>query len=507
LIYDLKQVNPRADICVKLVSQFGIGIIASGVVKAGADIILISGHDGGTGASPLGSIKHTGLPWEIGLSEVHRTLTQNGLRNSVTLRVDGGLKNGYDVVVAAMLGAEEYDFGTSAVIALGCVMARQCHLNTCPAGIATQDVKLRKKYKGKPEDLVNFINNIAQEVRIILSEMGFDSLDKIIGCNDLLRKNSRFEKFIDEKNIDLTAILDAEKSQNYFFDSQKKIKVPAAKFEQQLSEGINKEVLPAIMTHSRIIVNRKLKNTDRAVGTKISGLISFLYGSSEFKGYIQYRLEGTAGQSLGAFLVDNMEMRLSGIANDYVGKGMSGGLITIRFPRSIRKSLEGNTIIGNVALYGATGGEVFIAGKAGERFAVRNSGAAAVVEGVGNHCCEYMTRGFVIVLGETGKNFGAGMTGGIAFIYQEYSLVEKNLNTEYVTIDQLTLPDEDLIYKYLVNHGFHTGSTIAKEILENWNTEKNKFVKIIPRAIRTVDYDKIFEEQFKNRLMSVFNKQ
>jgi len=507
LIYDLKQVNPRANICVKLVSQFGIGIIASGVVKAGADTVLISGHDGGTGASPLGSIKHTGLPWEIGLSEVHRTLMQNGLRNMVTLRVDGGLKNAYDVVVAALLGAEEYDFGTSALIALGCVMARQCHLNTCPVGIATQDVELRKKYKGKPENLVSFIKSIADEIRVILSEMGFESLDKIIGHNDLLKKNNRFKKLIDEKNIDFTSIFAEEKTKNFFFDCNKKIKTPTSKFEQQLSEGINKEVLPAIMTHGRVIVNRKLKNTDRAVGSRISGLISFLYGPSEFKGYIQYRLVGTAGQSLGAFLVDNMEMRLSGVANDYVGKGMSGGLITIRFPRTIRKSLEGNTIIGNVALYGATGGEVFVAGKAGERFAVRNSGAAAVVEGVGNHCCEYMTRGFVIVLGETGKNFGAGMTGGVAFIYHESSLVEKNLNIEYVKIDQLTLPDEDLIYKYLVNHEFHTGSTIAKGILENWNVEKNKFVKIIPLAIGTVNYDKIFEEQFKNRLMSVFNKQ
>jgi glutamate synthase domain-containing protein 3 len=261
------------------------------------------------------------------------------------------------------------------------------------------------------------------------------------------------------------------------------------------------------MTHGRVIINGKLKNTDRAIGSRISGLISFLYGPSDFKGYIQYRLEGAAGQSLGAFLVDNMEIRLSGVANDYVGKGMSGGLITIRFPRTIRKSLEGNTMIGNVALYGATGGEIFIAGKAGERFAVRNSGAAAVVEGVGNHCCEYMTRGFVIVLGETGKNFGAGMTGGLAFIYNEASVVEKNLNKEYVKIVKLTLPDEDLVSKYLVNHQFHTGSTIAKSILENWNIEKDKFVKILPKAVESVNYNKIFEEQFKARLISVFNKQ
>jgi glutamate synthase (NADPH/NADH) large chain len=506
LIYDLKQVNPRAKICVKLVSQFGIGIIASGVVKAGADTILISGNDGGTGASPLGSLKHTGLPWEIGLFEVHRTLIQNGLRNMVTLRVDGGLKNASDVVIATLLGAEEYDFGTSAVIALGCVMARQCHLNTCPVGIATQDVELRKRFKGKPENLVNFIKKIAEEIRFILSEMGFESLDKIIGRNDLLKENLLFKKIIKERNIDLTQFLTKDESKNFFLDIHKKMSLQSIKFKHELADSINKEVLPALMTHGRVIVKRKLKNTDRSVGSRISGLISFLNSSGDFKGYIQYRLEGAAGQSLGAFLVDNVEIRLSGVANDYVGKGMSGGLITIRFPRTIRKSLEGNTIIGNVALYGATGGELFVAGKAGERFAVRNSGAAAVAEGVGNHCCEYMTRGFVIVLGETGKNFGAGMTGGIAFIYKDRLSVEKNLNTDYVKADLLTEPDEELVLKYLVNHEFHTGSTIAKSILENWGKEKLNFVKIIPLALETVNYDKIFEEQFKDRLMNVFNK-
>lgn len=506
LIYDLKQVNPRANICVKLVSQYGIGIIASGVVKAGADIILISGNDGGTGASPLGSIKHTGLPWEVGLVEVNRTLLNNGLRNMVTLRVDGGFKSGRDVVIAALLGAEEYDFGTSALVSIGCVMARQCHQNTCPVGIATQDQELRKRFKGKPENLINYIKNIAEEVRLILSETGFENLESILGRNDLLQEKETLKNLIKEKNIDLSLFIADSKDENLSFNSRNKIKIPAVNFNHQLADSINKEVLPAIMTHGRVIVNRKLKNTDRAVGSRISGLISFLNGPSDFKGYIQYRLEGAAGQSLGAFLVDNMEIRLSGVANDYVAKGMSGGLITIRFPRSIRKSLEGNTMIGNVALYGATGGEIFVAGKAGERFAVRNSGAAAVVEGVGNHCCEYMTRGFVIVLGETGKNFGAGMTGGLAFIYNDnLNSIEKNLNKEYVKISNITDSDDDLITRYLVSHVFHTGSTIAKNILDNWEKEKHKFVKIVPIAIESVNYDKIFEEQFKQRLESVFN--
>ncbi len=506
LIYDLKQVNPRAHVSVKLVSQYGIGIIASGVVKAGADNILISGNDGGTGASPLGSVKHTGLPWEIGLSEVHRTLTENGMRNRVILRVDGGFKTAEDIVIAALLGAEEYDFGTSAVVALGCVMARQCHLNTCPAGIATQDEGLRKKFKGKPENLVRFIEHIANDTRMLLSEMGFESLDDIIGRNDLLTTNRLFEKLIHEKNIELSYFIAKNKKESYDLDIKKKIILPTSKFKQHLSDSINKQVLPALMTHGRVIINRKVKNTDRSVGTRISGLIAFLYGHSDFKGYIQYKLEGAAGQSLGAFLVNGMEIRLSGIANDYVGKGMSGGMITIRFPKNIRASLEGNTIIGNVALYGATAGEVFIAGKAGERFGIRNSGAAAVVEGVGNHCCEYMTRGLVIILGETGKNIGAGMTGGFIFTYNNHKEVLQNLNSDYVKVGIVNTSDEELIYKYIVTHEFQTGSIKSQEILKNWETEKLKFIKIYSHAIDAIDYDKIFEEQFKKRLMSVFNQ-
>jgi glutamate synthase domain-containing protein 2/glutamate synthase domain-containing protein 1/glutamate synthase domain-containing protein 3 len=503
LIYDLRQVNPRANICVKLVSQFGIGIIASGVVKAGANSILISGNDGGTGASPLGSLKHTGLPWEIGLTEVHRTLIKNGLRSRVTLRVDGGLKNAKDIIIASLLGAEEFDFGTSALVSLGCIMARQCHLNTCPAGIATQDKELRKKFKGKPENLVNFIKNIAEEIRILLSEMGFPNLYNIIGRNDLLITNPVYQKLVEDRNIDLSLILDRRTV--YKTDSEFGLKIKSFPVNgRHFDETIMEEVLPAIMTHGRVIINRKLKNTNRAVGSRLAGLISFLYGPSNYKGYIQFRLEGAAGQSLGAFLVDGIELRHCGVANDYVGKGMAGGLITIRFPRVSRQSLEGNTIIGNVALYGATGGELFVAGKAGERFAVRNSGAAAVVEGVGNHCCEYMTRGFVIVLGKIGKNFGAGMTGGVAYIYNNFPSIEKNLNDSYVKQDKMVLSDIDLISKYIVNHKFHTGSTKAEKILNNWETEKEKFVKIIPRAIETVDLNKIYEEQFKDRLAGVF---
>ena len=506
LIYDLKQVNPRANVCVKLVSQFGIGIIASGVVKAGADIVLVSGNDGGTGASPLGSIKHTGLPWEIGLSEVHRTLTNNGLRKRVVLRVDGGVKNAKDIIVAALLGAEEYDFGTSALVALGCVMARRCHLNNCPAGIATQNEELKKKFKGKPENLVNYLKQIAQDVRSLLFRIGKFSLDDIIGNNELLEINESYRSLIIANKIDLNVITKSTRKKNYFLNSGVKIKPFNSNLDQHIDEEIIEEVRPAIMTHGRAIVNRRIDNTDRAVGTRLSGLISFLYGQGEFKGHIQYKLEGAAGQSLGAFLVDNIEIRHMGVANDYVGRGMSGGLISVRFPRNFRKSLEGNTIIGNVALYGATGGELFVSGNAGERFAVRNSGAAAVVEGVGNHCCEYMTRGVVIVLGEIGKNFGAGMTGGAAFIWNAWAKIENSINKEYVRLDSINPNDEDLLLKTLHNHQFHTGSTIAEKILLDWDNKKRLFIKVVPLALDMIDFNKMYKEQYFNRKIQVFNE-
>ncbi|MBI2418917.1 MAG: glutamate synthase subunit alpha, partial [Ignavibacteriales bacterium] len=422
------------------------------------------------------------------------------------LRVDGGMKSARDVVIAALLGAEEYDFGTSALVALGCVMARQCHLNTCPVGIATQDKELRKRFNSSPDRLVNFINFVAEEVRRLLASMGYVALDEVIGKNELLQRSGKYDSIRFAERIDLAFLFETVSTVPYYFNAKLKFRPQPAKEEVCLDDTAIEEVRPAVMAHGRAIVTRKLKNTDRAVGSRLSGLISFLYGPSEFKGHIQYRLNGAAGQSLGAFLVDNVELRLCGVANDYVGKGMSGGLITIRFPKEIRKSLEGNTIIGNVALYGATGGELLVAGRAGERFAVRNSGAAAVVEGVGNHCCEYMTRGLVIVLGDTGQNFGSGMTGGSAFIYDIHGTAESKLNDEYVRISSIEATDEDLLLKYLVNHKFHTGSTIAAAIHDNWDIERYRFVKIVPRALDVVDLQLIYEEQYKNRLMEVFNE-
>jgi len=518
LIYDLKQVNPRAKICVKLVSQFGIGLVASGVVKAGADIVLISGNDGGTGASPLGSLKHTGLPWEIGLKEVHSVLTENGLRERVTLRVDGGIKSAKDIIIAAILGAEEFDFGTAALIALGCVMARQCHHNSCPVGIATQDEKLRKKFQGKPENLVKYLKHVSDDVRIFLSEMGYYGLNEIIGRYELLRIDDKYLKYLEDKNINLNEFI-RPVNQRYSLILSKKYKLVEQNSFDHIDENIIEEIRTAIMTHGRATITRKVNNTDRAVGTRLSGVISFLYGSGGFKGNIQLKLFGSAGQSLGAFLVENIEIRHLGVANDFVGKGMSGGVIAISLPKKVvdlnlspekilGDGLESltNTIIGNVALYGATGGEIYISGKAGERFAVRNSGAAAVVEGVGNHCAEYMTRGFIIVLGEIGKNLGAGMTGGYCFIYDNKENIQKNINSEYVRVEETSVSDEEIILRYIYNHHFHTNSEIAAKIISNWSDYKKRFHKITPIVLDIINFNKIYEEQYLNRKILVFNE-
>ncbi len=505
LIYDLKQVNPRANICVKLVSQPGVGIVAAGVVKAGADVILISGSDGGTGASPLGSLKHTGFPWEIGLAEVHRTLSEFGLRDRITLRVDGGFKNGRDVVIASLLGAEEYDFGTSALIALGCVMARKCHQNNCPVGIATQDEKLRAKFKGKPENLANYLMAISEDVRQYLAQIGFHSLSEIIGKSELLKIKESRKAQIEESGIDLSWILSKAKNNSFKFSSEVKYKPSKARKSLSLDEEIMEEIKTNIITQSHAVIKRKVYNTDRSIGTMLSGTIAFLYGSGGFNGNIQLRLEGTAGQSFGAFLIDNIELRLAGAANDYVAKSMCGGLISIRLPKEIRETGNTHTIIGNVALYGATGGKVFIAGRAGERFAVRNSGATAVVEGVGNHCCEYMTRGIIVVLGNIGKNFGAGMTGGSSYIYNDMD-IKNSLNNDYVRITELSEYDFDLLAKLLTNYKFHTASPKATELLNDWDNVKSNFQKVIPKTEDIVDFKKIYDQQFSIRMGELLNE-
>jgi glutamate synthase domain-containing protein 2/glutamate synthase domain-containing protein 1/glutamate synthase domain-containing protein 3 len=501
LIYDLKQSNPRAKISVKLASQPGIGIVACGVAKAGADIIVVSSGDGGTGASPLGSLKHTGMAWETGLAETHQALLANQLRNKVTLRVDGGLKEAKDVLVAAALGAEEYDFGTVALMAIGCVMVRRCHQNNCPVGIATQDPKFRKKFRGTAEELATFFKLLAEDIRDELSVMGLKSLKDLIGRNDLLAYNPHVHQGLTIPRVNLAKILEPKLSRAWL--DTKEERNPIAhypSFDEKILETIHKELL----THGQAVVSQRVTNKDRAIGTRLAGEIAFLFGESQFNGSLQYRLSGVAGQSLGAFLTHGLELRLEGLANDYVGKGMSGGLITIRMPREAREAGREHTMIGNVALYGATGGTLFIAGRANERFAVRNSGAVAVVEGVGNHACEYMTRGTVIVLGEIGHNFGSGMTGGTAYLYK---LEDQGLlNHDFVATEDLAETDEFTILRLLERHRFHTGSLKTEAILDDWENEKSNFIKITPKVMQMLDGKALYDEQVRQRLSLVLDE-
>ncbi len=506
LIFDFKQVNPKAAVSVKLVAQPGIGVIACGVVKAGADIILVAGGEGGTGSSPLSSLKHTGMPWEIGLKEVHSALMDAQLRNRVILRVDGGIKFANDIIIAALLGAEEYDFGTSALIAIGCIMARQCHSNTCPVGIATQDDNLVGKFKGKPEDVSNYLNNIAKGVANILAEHGYRSLKNIMGRIDLLEINPSQEKTSKNNILFLNHFLKDQTADNFQFPPSVKVKIVKSHTVPQVDERIIQDHRLEIMTHGRAVFRLPVTNTDRAIGTRLSGELSQLHGQGMFKGNLQYRMTGVAGQSLGAFLVHGIELRLKGIANDYVGKGMNGGIITIRLDKSVRESKANMTIIGNTALYGATGGRIHIAGRAGERFAVRNSGATAVVEGMGNHGCEYMTRGTIIVLDSIGQNFGAGMTGGTAFLYSKTKRNLDNINKDYVKTATVNEDDELLIMRLLRSHRFHTGSPFAEDVITHWKKEKIHFTKIVPKAMEIINLDKIYNLQASYRMGVLLNE-
>jgi glutamate synthase (NADPH/NADH) large chain/glutamate synthase (ferredoxin) len=506
LIWDLKEVNTRCQVSVKLVAQPGIGTIACGVVKAGADVVVVSGGDGGTGASPLGSLKHTGFPWELALPETHQALTAAGLRSRARLRVDGGLKNGRDVVIAALLGADEFDFGTASLIALGCVMARQCHMNTCPVGIATQDPKLTARFKGTPEQLAEYLRSVGGQVRGQLAEMGFKTLDSVIGRTALLAQNPERSELIRERGLDLEAILNPAAPEGLPVDRRRGRPLAAARGRRSLDEDVLDEVYPEVLSHGQAVVERTVRNTDRSIGTRLSGELAFLYGGGNYRGHIQIRLRGVAGQSLGAFLTDGLELRLSGLANDYVGKGMSGGRITVRMPRKIRETDGAHTVIGNVALYGATAGVLLVAGRAGERFAVRNSGASAVVEGVGNHGCEYMTRGTVLVLGRIGDNFGAGMTGGVAFLYAESDDWRSRLNEDYVRADELAEADENLVSRLLREHVYHCGSVVGQAVLDNWESSRSSFVKIVPLAHDIVDFRAIYDQQIAARMGVLLNE-
>ncbi|MEO2082668.1 MAG: glutamate synthase-related protein, partial [Desulfurobacteriaceae bacterium] len=489
LIYDLKLSNPKAKIAVKLVAETGVGTIACGVAKAKADIIQVSGASGGTGASPLSSIKGAGLPWEIGLSETQRELIENGLRENVTLRVDGGFKVGRDVVIAALMGAEEFGFGTAAMIAEGCIMDRDCHTNRCPVGIATQDERRIEKFRGAVETVVNYFKLVAEDVRRILAQMGYRSLDEIIGRYDLLRENEDLKnRFPLAKGLNLKKLL------NVPVHKLKRKEPPYNPISSPLNERIVKDVLPYIKEGEKVFREYEIRNTDRSIGTSLAYHIAELFGNEGLPtNLVHLKFRGVAGQSFGAFLPSGVTAEVIGEANDYVGKGLGGGTIVLRFPDEFKGNPTENVIAGNTLLYGATGGALFASGVVGERFAVRNSGAVAVVEGAGQHACEYMVRGIVVVIGKVGKNFGAGMTGGTAFVLDRD--IEEKINRDYVEVRKLNDQDYDVLKSLLSKHYKFTRSQTAAMVLEN-RFLLESFRKVVPLGVREIElkvsgYDKL----------------
>lgn len=480
LIYDLKQINPDAKVCVKLVSSAGIGTIAAGVAKAHADVILISGHNGGTGASPQTSIKYAGTPWEIGLAEVNQVLSLNNLRHRVKLRVDGGFKTGRDVVIGAILGAEEFGIGTASLVAMGCIMVRQCHSNTCPVGICTQDETLRQKFAGSADKVVNLFTFIAEEVRDILSQLGVKHLNDLIGRTELLSQVSRGAPHLDDLDLNPLLVQVSGRDAQTICSIEGRNPVPDALDAQMIEDARH-----VFTRGEKMQLNYTVRNTDRAIGTRFSSHITRKYGMQGLSdSHVTVKLSGSAGQSLGAFLVQGIKLVVTGDANDYVGKGLSGGSIVVKFPKSSPLRSCDNTIIGNTVLYGATGGTLYAAGQAGERFAVRNSGANTVVEGCGACGCEYMTGGTAIILGEVGDNFAAGMTGGMAFVLDEKGTFMNRVNPDSVIIQRLENPywEEDLL-NGIRAHVKETGSQWGQNILDNWSDMRRKFWQICPKEM------------------------
>ena len=476
LIYDLKQINPKARVGVKLVASTGVGTIAAGVAKAKADVILISGHSGGTGASPQTSIKYVGIPWEMGLTEANQILTLNGLRQQVILRTDGGIKTGRDIVIAAMMGAEEFGIGTTSLVAMGCIMVRQCHSNTCPVGVCTQDENLRKKFTGTPDKVVNLFTFIAQEVREILAGLGFKTLNEIVGRTDLLRQVSRGISNLDD--LDLSPLLvQADPGENKRYCTTNSINEVPPTLDEKIYEDIKSSI-----GKGKLESSYEIKNVHRAVGTRLSHYIFKNFDKKNIQeNIVKINLSGSAGQSLGAFGIKGLKLNVTGDANDYVGKGLSGATIVIKPPLDNNLIAKDNTIIGNTVLYGATSGKLFAAGQSGERFAVRNSGAEAVVEGCDSNGCEYMTGGTVVILGKVGDNFGAGMTGGMAFVYDPTDEFEKYVNPESVIWQKIESKYwTEYLKDMIVQHYEETNSSLAKRILDNFELEKNSFKQICP---------------------------
>ena len=494
LIFDLKNVNPQAKISVKLVAESGVGTIAAGVAKAKADLIVISGAEGGTGASPASSIRYAGISPELGLSETQQTLVLNGLRGQVVLQADGQLKTGRDIIIMALMGAEEYGFATSALIVLGCVMMRKCHQNTCPVGVATQNEELRKRFHGRSEYLINFFTFLAQEVREYLAEMGFTKMDDIIGRTDLIeRKSDENDPNPKHALIDFTKLLarvDNSAAIRHVIDQDHGISTVK-------DVAIIDAAQEAIEHEKEVSLEYTIANTDRATGAMLSGVIAQKYGEKGLPEHtLNVKFKGSAGQSFGAFLVPGVNFKLEGEANDYLGKGLSGGRIAVLPPIRSNFEAEKNTIAGNTLLYGATSGEVYINGRVGERFAVRNSGAVAVVEGVGDHCCEYMTGGRVVVLGQTGRNFAAGMSGGVAYVWNKDGNFDYFCNMEMV---ELSLIEEagyrKELHELIRQHYLYTGSKLARTMLDDWNHYVDQFIQIVP-----IEYKKVLQEEQMRKL-------
>jgi glutamate synthase (NADPH/NADH) large chain len=507
LIHDLKNSNPAASISVKLVSEVGVGTIAAGVAKAKADHITISGHDGGTGASPISSVKHAGTPWELGLAEAQQTLVLNQLRGRVALQVDGQIKTGRDVLIGALLGADEFGFATAPLVVQGCIMMRKCHLNTCPVGVATQDPELRKKFTGQPEHVVNYFFFVAEELRVLMAQLGIRKFDDLIGRSDLLEVKYGIEHW-KARGLDFSKIFhqpDVAASV-----ARRHMDVQNHGLEKALDNTLIAQAQDALNNQQALVINSKIRNVNRTVGTMLSHEVAKRYGQAGLPDdTITVRFNGTAGQSFAAFLSRGISFELRGEGNDYVGKGLCGGRISIMPPADSKLVSHENIIVGNTVLYGATSGECYFSGVAGERFAVRNSGAIAVVEGLGDHGCEYMTGGMVIVLGQTGRNFAAGMSGGVAYVLDEEGGFEQRCNMSMVQLEpvpeelaaldstddmpeshgrvhfnHLNQADEQALREQIEKHLRYTNSPRAKQILDNWSRYLPKFIKVMPTEYR-----------------------
>ena len=486
LIYDLKNVNPQARVSVKLVAEVGVGTVAAGVAKAHADLVLISGDTGGTGASPVSSIQHAGLPWELGLAETQQVLLLNDLRSRIRVQTDGKLQTGRDITIAALLGAEEFGFATTPLVAMGCIMMRKCHLNTCPVGIATQDPELRKQFTGQPEHVINFFFFLAEQVREYMAQMGFRKFDEMVGRVDMLDSQAAVNHW-KAKGIDLSSILYAPPLPARV--ARHCVQAQDHGLELALDHQLIAAARPALEKQTPVKASFAIRNVHRTVGTMLGGDIARRYGAKGLPDEtIQFSFTGSAGQSFGAFLPNGVTLRLEGEANDYVGKGLSGGRIIVYPSPKSGFVPEESIIVGNVVLYGATSGEVFLNGVAGERFAVRNSGATAVVEGVGDHGCEYMTNGMVVVLGQCGRNFAAGMSGGIAYVFDvRGDFTQKRCNVASIDLEAVTTPqDIATLRDLIVRHRDLTGSPRAAWILENWKEALPQFIKIFPHEYKRV---------------------